>query len=81
MECYCYLRNLQDLLSDRKTPYERRFGEPLKGPVIPRGSMVKKKQFLVETSEDSTTSGRKSCSEYSSVVHCTREESGKETLW
>ena len=23
MECYCYLRNIQDLLSDGKTPYER----------------------------------------------------------
>ena len=28
MECYCYLRNIQDLLSDGKTPYERRFGMP-----------------------------------------------------
>ena len=36
MECYCYLRNRQDL-SDGKTPYERRFGEPFKGPVIPFG--------------------------------------------
>ena len=26
MACYCYLRNIQDLLSDGKTPYERRFG-------------------------------------------------------
>ena len=26
MECYCYLRNIQDLLSDGKTPYERRSG-------------------------------------------------------
>ena len=32
IECYCYLRNTQDLLSDGKTPYERRFGEPLKKP-------------------------------------------------
>ena len=31
MECYTYLRNIQDLLSDGKTPYERRFGEPFKG--------------------------------------------------
>ena len=23
MECYCYLRNIQDLLSDGKTPYEK----------------------------------------------------------
>ena len=40
MECYTFLRNIQDLLSDGKTPYERRFGEPFKGPVIPFGSLV-----------------------------------------
>ena len=40
MECHCYLRNIQDLLSDRKTPYERRFGMPSNGPVIPFGAMV-----------------------------------------
>ena len=27
MECYTYLRNVTDLLSDGKTPYERRFGQ------------------------------------------------------
>ena len=40
MECYTYLRNIQDLLSDGKTPYERRFGKPFGGPVIPFGSLV-----------------------------------------
>ena len=40
MACYCYLRNMQDLLSDGKTPYERRFGVPFNGPVIPFGAMV-----------------------------------------
>ena len=40
MECYTYLRNVSDLLSDGKTPYERRFGQPLKGPIIPFGSFV-----------------------------------------
>ena len=35
MECCCYLRNIQDLLSVRKTPYERRFGMPFNGPLIP----------------------------------------------
>ena len=39
MECYCYLRNVQDILSDGKTPYERRFGEPSNRPIIPPGSM------------------------------------------
>ena len=34
MECYCYLRIVQDLMSDGKTPYERRFGVPFDGPVI-----------------------------------------------
>ena len=28
MECYTYLRNIQDLLSDGKTPYDRRFRKP-----------------------------------------------------
>ena len=34
MECYTYLRNVTDLLSDGKTPYERRFGWPFGGPVV-----------------------------------------------
>ena len=29
MACYCYLRNIHDLLADGKTPSERRFGEPV----------------------------------------------------
>ena len=37
MECYTYLRNVTDLLSNGKTPYERRFGKPFKGPIIPFG--------------------------------------------
>ena len=40
MKCYCYLRNIQDLFSDGKSPYEERFGMPLNGPVIPFGAMV-----------------------------------------
>ena len=40
MECYTYLRNVTDLLSDGKTPYERHFGQPCKGPIIPFGSLV-----------------------------------------
>ena len=35
-----YLRNVTDLLSDGKTPYERRFGKPFAGPIIPFGSLV-----------------------------------------
>ena len=40
MECYTFLRNVTDLLFDGKTPYERRFGQPFKGPIIPFGSLV-----------------------------------------
>ena len=40
MECKTHLRNVTDLLSDGKTPYERRFGQPFEGPTIPFGSLV-----------------------------------------
>ena len=34
MECYCYLRNIQDLLFDGKSPNERRPETPLNVPAI-----------------------------------------------
>ena len=40
MECYCYPRNIQDLLSVGKSLYERRFGMLFNGPVTPFGAMV-----------------------------------------
>ena len=40
MECYTFLRNITDLLYDGKTPYERRFGQPFKGPIVPFCSLV-----------------------------------------
>ena len=40
MDCFSYLRNVTDLLSDWKTPYERRFGQPFKGPITPFGSLL-----------------------------------------
>ena len=40
MQCFCYLRNVQDLLADGRTPYERRLGEPFYGPTIPFGAVV-----------------------------------------
>ena len=49
MECYTYLRNVTDLLSDGKTPYERRFGQPFEGPIIPFGSMV---EYHPKTAKD-----------------------------
>ena len=38
-ECYTYLWNVTDLLSDGKTSCERRFRQPFKGPIIPFGSL------------------------------------------
>ena len=73
MECYCYLWNIQDLLSDGRTPQERRFG-PFDGPVIPFGAMGK-------TCRGYSNLAQKFCQVYSSIINCTRGESGKETFW
>ena len=82
MECHCYSRHVEDLLSDAKTPHERRFGEPFEGPVIPSGAMF---EYLPissrETSEGSTTSARQFYLEYSSDMHQSRVKSGKEIFW
>ena len=51
MKCYCYLRNLVNVLKDGKTPYERRFGEPFTGLVIPFGTKISYKPI---TSKDKT---------------------------
>ena len=48
MECYNYLRNVTDLFSDGKTPCERRFGQPFKGPIIPFGSLVEYHPFTAK---------------------------------
>ena len=36
-------------LSDGKTPYERRFGQPFIGPIIPFGSLV---EYCLRTAKD-----------------------------
>ena len=36
----CKMQNVEDHLTDRKTHFDRRFGEPFKGPIIPCGAMV-----------------------------------------
>ena len=40
MECHCYLRSIQGLLSDGKTPCARRIGIQFNGTVIPFGAKV-----------------------------------------
>ena len=39
MEWFCYFRNIQDTLADRKSPFETRFGSPCDCPVTPFGAV------------------------------------------
>ena len=59
MECYTHLRNIQDLLSDGKTPYERRFGKPFKGPIIPLGPLVECYPHFFERAVKNPSIGKK----------------------
>ena len=79
MECYIDLRNIQDLLSDGKTPYERRFGKPFKGPIIPFGSLVE--YFHISAKDQSRIHQfrRKFYLDCSSDTLCTRGEFGRVT--
>ena len=52
MECFSYLRNIQDLLSALKTPFERRFGKPFKGPIVPFGSLVEYHPITAKDSQE-----------------------------
>ena len=80
MECYCYLRNIQDLLSDGKTPYERRFGIPFNGTVIPFGAMVEISLYLCEGPIETTPIWSISPSRCIPWIFVVRgRESGKET--
>ena len=80
MECDCNLRNIQHLLSDGKTLYERRFIQRTNNSVWFDGRIPPYFcKRLVATA--SISSAQKSYWGYSSVVCDAREESGKETSW
>ena len=80
MECYCYLRNVTDLLSDGKTPNERRFVIPFKRPLIPFGSMVEYHQYICERPIETTSIWSESLTRYIPWIWVVRgRESGKET--
>ena len=74
MECYCYPRNVQDLLADGKTPCERRFGEARKVQQFLLEQWLNTIQFLHETSPGSTNSARHFYLEYSSDMRLSRGE-------
>ena len=80
LECYTYLRNVTDLLSDVKTPYERRFGQPYQGPIIPFGSLV---EYHLVTAKDQSRILvlEKSYLDCFSDTHYTRCEFGRVTYW
>ena len=81
MECYCYLRNIQDLLSGGKTPRERRFGEPfLKNIYISRlVHWLSITLSLRKTSQESINFERKFYLDCSSDTLSTRGEFGRVT--
>ena len=72
MECYTYLRNMQDLLSDGKTPCERQFGKPFNGLVIPFGAMVEKHPISTKDLSRLHQFGAKVLPVYFSVMHFSR---------
>ena len=45
------LKNVTDLWSDGKIPYERRFGQPFKGPITPFGFLLSITLFLRKTTQ------------------------------
>ena len=73
MESYCFLRKIQDLLSDGKSPHERRFGMPLNGPVIPFGAMMENHSFSAKDYRDYINLVPKSWQENFLVLSCMRE--------
>ena len=81
LECYTYLRNIQDLLSVGKTPYERHFGEPFKGPIIPFGSLVEYYPISAKDQSRIHQFGKKSYLDCSLDTLCTLEEFGRVTQW
>ena len=82
VERYCYLRNVQDLLADGKTLYERRFGEPFNGPDIPFGAMVEYHPISAKGQSRLPPFWREKFYQgYSSDTNWLREESGKEMWW
>ena len=78
MECFTYLRNIQDLLSDGKTPYERRFGATIiKHRLFHLVHWLSVTLSLRKTSQESINLERKSYLDCSSDTLCTRVEFGR----
>ena len=73
MECSCYLRNFQDHLSDGKTPYERRFGIPFNGAVIPCEAMLEDHTISAKRPIETTSIWSESLARYVPWICMKRE--------
>ena len=71
MECYTYLRNIQDLLSDGKTHMRDVLGNHLKDLLFHLVHWLSITLSLRRTSQESINLERKSYLDCSSDTHCT----------
>ena len=72
MECYTYLRNIQDLLSDGKTQMKDALENPLKDQSSRLVHGLCATLSLRKTSQESISLERKSYLDCSLDTHCTR---------
>ena len=81
MECYTYLRNVTDLLSDGKRRPMKDVLDNHLGRLFHLVHWLGITQKLRRTSQESINLERKSYLDCSSGTHCTREEFGRVTYW
>ena len=81
MECYTYLRNVTDLLSEGKTPMKDVLGNHLKDRLFHLVHWLSITLQLRRTSQESINLEGKSYLDCSSDTHCTREEFGRVACW
>ena len=81
MECYTYLRNVQDLLSDGKLHTRDVFGNHLKDQSFRLVQWLSITLFLRKTSQESINLERKSHLDCCFDTLCTRGEFGRVTYW
>ena len=80
MECFSYLRNVEDLLFDGKTPHERRFGATVEeNRSFSLVHLLSITLFSRKTSQESINLVRKSYLDFSSDTLCTLGEFGSMT--
>ena len=65
----------------KETPYERRLGEPFKGPIVPCGAMVEYHPFSLQDQSRLHQSGKKVLPEIFLSMNWSPVEFGKEMFW